>query len=110
MEEAEKDSDSKANHLIEKYEDKFMDITFTQHPFGKPGEIRGKSSNVAWAARAMVRQSGGPRLEEIITIMDSDTGIAQDYFEALSYHYSVATPQERSLMFFSAPTVFDRLV
>lgn len=108
MEEAEKEAPAKAKLLLEKYQNSFNDITFTIHPFGRVGEIRGKSSNVAWAAREMVRQCGGPRLEEIITVMDADTCFAQDYFLSLSYHYSVATPAERSVMFFAPTTVFDR--
>jgi hypothetical protein len=108
MEEAEKDAPQKAKDLISKYQDQFNDITFTLHPAGRPGEIRGKSSNVAWATREMVRQCGGPRVEEIFTVMDADTCFAQDYFESLSYHYSVAPSYERSLQFFCPTNVFDR--
>jgi hypothetical protein len=108
MEEAELDSSQKAKQLIDRYQDQFCDIIFTLHPFGRPGEVRGKSSNVAWAAREIVRQCGGPRVEEIITVMDADTTFAQDYFESLSYHYSVATPNERAVMYFCPTSVFDR--
>jgi hypothetical protein len=110
MEEAEKEAPQKAKDLISKYQDQFNDITYTLHPVGRPGEIRGKSSNVAWASREMVRQCGGPRVEEIFTVMDADTCFAQDYFESLSYHYSVASSHERPLLFFCPTNVFDRYV
>jgi hypothetical protein len=80
----------------------------TLHPAGRLGEIRGKSSNVAWAAREMVRQSGGPSLESIFTVMDADTCFAADYFASLSYHYAVASPRDRGLLYFAPMTVFDR--
>jgi hypothetical protein len=108
MEEGEKEATQKANSLILKYQNQFFDISMTLHPCGRPGEIRGKSSNVAWAAKEMVRQSGGPRLEDIITVMDADTCFAADYFTAMSYHYAVASPRQRALMFFVPPTLFDR--
>ncbi|KAJ3320939.1 hypothetical protein HDV06_004717 [Boothiomyces sp. JEL0866] len=108
MEESEAEAPTKAQKLIQKYQDQFYDITFTLHPSNRPGEIRGKSSNVAWAAREMIRQCGGPRIEEIITVMDADTCFAQDYFQALSYHYACGTPTERNLMMFCPTTVFDR--
>ena len=110
MEEGEKGATQKAHGLIKKYLNQFYDITMTLHPSGRPGEIRGKSSNVAWAAKEMVRQAGGPRIEDIITVMDADTCFASDYFSAMSYHYAVGTPKQRALMFFAPPTVFDRYV
>lgn len=108
MEEAEVEAPMKGRGLIEKYHNLFNDITMTLHPSGRVGEIRGKSSNVAWAAKEMVRQAGGARLEDIFTVMDADSCFAADYFAALSYHYAVATPRERGLLFFAPPTVFDR--
>ncbi|KAJ3335422.1 hypothetical protein HDU91_002195 [Kappamyces sp. JEL0680] len=108
MEEGESEAPEKARSLILKYQNQFYDITMTLHPAGRPGEIRGKSSNVAWAAKEMVRQAGGPRVEDIITIMDADTCFAADYFSAMSYHYAVGSPKQRALMFFAPPTVFDR--
>lgn len=108
MEESEVGATDKAQSLIKKYQTRFCDVVSTLHPSGRPGEIRGKSSNVAWAAKEMVRQAGGPRIEEIITVMDADTCFAADYFTAMNYHYAVATPKQRSLLFFAPPTVFDR--
>jgi hypothetical protein len=107
MEETELHSDRKAEKLLDVYKELFYDIRYTVHPAGRPGEMRGKSSNVAWAALQMARLSTKPE-NEIITVMDSDSGIAQDYFTAVSYFYSVATPMEREIMMFCPTIVFDR--
>ncbi|KAJ3372356.1 hypothetical protein HDU91_003784 [Kappamyces sp. JEL0680] len=99
MEESEREAPEKARTMIEKYHEMFYDITMTLHPSGRSGEIRGKSSNVAWAAREMV---------QIFTVMDADTCFAADYFASLSFYYAVATPRERGLMYFAPTAVFDR--
>ncbi|KAJ3074250.1 hypothetical protein HDU98_011742 [Podochytrium sp. JEL0797] len=57
MEETEQGSIEKARMLMKMYSDCFFDITYTIHPANQPGEIRGKSSNVAFAAREMARYS-----------------------------------------------------
>jgi hypothetical protein len=108
MEESEKEATDKALLLIKKYKGAFSDISYTLHPAGRPGEIRGKSSNVAWAAREMVRKYESSRSEDILTVMDADTCFAQDYFESLSYHYSVTAAEERHLLMFAPTTLFDR--
>jgi hypothetical protein len=107
MEETEVNCDKKAEKLLDCFKDKFYDIRYTVHPKGLPGEIRGKSSNVAWAAVQMARLSNRHD-NEIITVMDTDTGFAQDYFDAINYHYCVASPSERNIMMFAPPAVFDR--
>ncbi|KAI8901156.1 hypothetical protein BC833DRAFT_578664 [Globomyces pollinis-pini] len=45
---------------------------------------------------------------EILTVMDADTGIAEDFFNACAYHYCVAPPSERNIMMFCPSSVFDR--
>lgn len=48
MEQSEKDSAGKALALIDEFHDYFLEITYTAHPTGLNGEMRGKSSNTAW--------------------------------------------------------------
>jgi hypothetical protein len=112
MEESEKGSIEKAEALIKLYTDSFFEITYTLHPIGRPGEIRGKSSNVAWAASEMARRySGGipgRHSHEILTVMDADTCFAEDYFNSVAYYYCVASPEQRKIMMFAPSTVFDR--
>lgn len=98
---------SKAEQLLDVYKDQFFDIRYTVHPKNRVGEIRGKSSNVAWAALQMARLSTRHD-NEILTIMDADSAFAQDYFLSLTYYYTVASPSERSIMMFCPCTVFDR--
>jgi hypothetical protein len=58
MEEAESGAEAKAKSLMRFYADCFSHITYTIHPVGVPGEARGKSSNVSYAARVMVSRAG----------------------------------------------------
>ena len=84
MESSEKEALLKAKSLVRMYSDHFYQITFTIHPSDRPGEIRGKSSNVAWATAEMVRRQGHtPFTNQLLTIMDADTCFAQDYFQGL---------------------------
>jgi hypothetical protein len=109
MEASEAGSEEKAMGLIRLYSDKFREIVFTIHPTGLEGEIRGKSSNVAWASRQMALLSG-PKAHkyEVLTVMDADTCFAADYFLAVAYNYCVASPADRKLLMFAPSTVFDR--
>lgn len=117
MEQGEKEAPAKASELITNFRHCFQEIVFTLHPRGIPGEIRGKSSNTAWAARQILSSSnpvvsaeaGQKNKEQVITVMDADTCFAADYFEAISFHFaSTPSRQERDLLFFSTPTLFDR--
>lgn len=112
MEESEKGAENKAKTLIKLYSDSFFEITFTLHPKGRVGEIRGKSSNVAWAAAQMASKSGaglrGRHDHEICTVMDADTCFAEDYFSSVTFNYCVASPEQRKIMMFAPCTVFDR--
>jgi cellulose synthase/poly-beta-1,6-N-acetylglucosamine synthase-like glycosyltransferase len=112
MEESEPNAVQKAQSLIKMYADSFYQITYSLHPINRPGEIRGKSSNVAWAAFDLASKSGGGlngrHAHEILTVMDADTCFAEDYFAAINYHYCVASPEQRKIMMFAPSTVFDR--
>lgn len=109
MEQAEQNAVNKAKQLCHYYQDSFFYITYTLHPFGIEGEVRGKSSNVSYASKEMIRIAG-PRCNDILTVMDADTCFAQDYFSALSCHYATATPEDRELLLFTPCTVFDRYI
>lgn len=72
MEEAEADSANKAHRLIAEMSSHFLRITYTLHPVGIAGEARGKSSNIAWAARVLMQTAAErPSTEDtIVTVMD----------------------------------------
>lgn len=123
----------KAETLCKLYSDSFFSIVYTIHPQNIPGEIRGKSSNVAWAARQMANldqcesapwdrtyqkdsfasSSSSPsstsgRSHEIVTVMDADTCFAEDYFTYVTFAYCTAIPEDRKIMMFAPCTIFDR--
>lgn len=81
MEQKESRAPEKAVALISTYQDRFRDICGTFHPSGLPGEISGKGSNVAWAAKHIVQtrqdSSVDPR-DVIITVMDGELPISVD--------------------------------
>lgn len=110
MEEGELEAVDKANLLLQKYASEFKKMTFTLHPRGIEGEIRGKSSNTAYAARRMLEESNGPRIDHVYTVMDADTCFAETYFWKVGIEYEQMTESEKDLAFFCPPTVFDRYV
>ena len=72
MEEKEAGSPLKSKTLIPEYEKYFRSIRSTFHPAGIPGEIAGKSANVAYAAGRILEKyrcsSEGDNL--ILTVID----------------------------------------
>lgn len=75
MEQKESDAHDKASKLISSFEHAFLDIQSTFHPSNLPGEIAGKSSNVAFAARHIVQvhraELGSSNV--IVTVMDGES-------------------------------------
>lgn len=86
-------------------------------------------SNVAWAVRKMsekedssvsslieegsgnlLHPAPGKRPRNVVTIMDADNCVAQDYFHSINFHYSTANPEDRRIMMFTPGCVFDRYV
>jgi hypothetical protein len=78
MEHKEDAASVKAAQLVSAFEKSFLDIQPTFHPSGVQGEIAGKSSNVAFAARRIVEihrtalQSDACNV--IVTVMDGKFG------------------------------------
>jgi hypothetical protein len=109
MEESEVNCKAKALELLEMFEKKFLDITYTIHPKDVENEIRGKSSNISYAARTMAsRLAHSENDKRIITVMDADTCFAEDYFTSITHFFCIASPEQRKIMMFTPPTLFDR--
>jgi hypothetical protein len=108
MEEADAEARSKAAVLLAEFEDRFHAMFVTYHPVGIPGEVRGKSSNQAWAVRRVVEELVDRRAYEMdnmtVTSCDADTILPQPYFAALTYHF--ATDPRRYRRFWQAPILF----
>ena len=104
MENRAKDARIRAENLIKKYKDKFGLITSTFHPDNIPGEIRGKASNEAWAAKEAkkILDDAGISLHNVtVTSCDADAQFHPKYFAALTYHF--ATDPNRYLKFWQSP-------
>jgi cellulose synthase/poly-beta-1,6-N-acetylglucosamine synthase-like glycosyltransferase len=110
MEDRETGAQKKADILINKYQNLFLEITNSLHPTDLKGEMAGKSSNVNWATRFMYNRfpSNDQCSCQIITVIDSDTALAQDYFDCVTARYCIATTEDRVRMMFVTPMVFDR--
>ncbi|KAJ3200513.1 hypothetical protein HDU82_008822 [Entophlyctis luteolus] len=113
MEETEIGCQEKARLLVSEYSEFFLSIEFSVHPADIPGELRGKSANVSWAARHMAN-SASLRDERdahrhIFTIMDADSCFTNDYFLTVGKIYG-ENPNffERRLQIFVPFSVFDR--
>lgn len=74
MEQKESDAHDKAAKLLSAFEGSFLDIQSTFHPSSLPGEIAGKSSNVAFAARHIVQvhRAELSASNVIVTVMDGE--------------------------------------
>jgi hypothetical protein len=74
MEEKETLAHDKAATLIAIFQKAFLNITAVFHPAGLPGEIAGKGSNVAFAARQIMEWTRTDpyknRHNHLITVMD----------------------------------------
>jgi hypothetical protein len=111
MEEREAGSSEKAGLLADEYGRCFLDIVYSLHPAGIPGESAGKSSNVAWAARFMAaREMDNPQRlsRQVVTVMDSDTCFAADFFTSVAVKFALSAPEDRDRMMFAPPIIFDR--
>jgi len=80
-----------AKKMKEKYGDKFRDFFIPVHPDGIEGEIKGKGSNQAWAAKEVKKEiidkEGIDYDKILVSIFDIDTIIYPDYFYSLTYKF-----------------------
>ncbi|OJJ49028.1 hypothetical protein ASPZODRAFT_13765 [Penicilliopsis zonata CBS 506.65] len=111
MEQKEQGAAEKAAMLVSAFEKAFHRIYTTFHPANLQGEIAGKSSNVSFAASRVVEvhrmELNTNTCDVIITVMDSDTHLSQDYFtEIRRLHFEHLAEADRS--FYSCPIIFDR--
>ena len=99
----------RAARLVEQFEGVFRHVWVTYHP-DREGEIRGKSSNLAYAARwakqALVDEGGVDIDNVIVTICDADSRLHAKYLSALTFGF-LTNPSRRfaiwqpALMFYS---------
>jgi hypothetical protein len=91
----------KAQVLKQKYQDCFEEFIVTIHPFGLPGEIPGKCSNVNYALRTAVRQlqeQGTLQFDcTTVTTCDSDNLFHFRYFEELSVEFQRSRSRHKTV-------------
>lgn len=108
MEARIKQAVQKAITLQKKYKGKFGKLICTFHPPNLPGEVKGKASNEAWAAkvtkRLLVDQLGWDIKLLTVTSCDADARFHPKYFSALTYWF--ASSARRYLLFWQAPILW----
>ncbi len=91
MEERAEGAHERADQLVKKFKNKFGKLIVTFHPEGLLGEVVGKASNEAWAAKVakkmIVDQEGYNILKVTITSCDADACFHPQYFSALTYYF-----------------------
>ncbi len=105
MEGSDPAAGDRAARLQQRYADRFRHVLATHHPANLPGEVRGKSANLAWATRharqVLVDQEGYPPEQIVVTVMDADTLWHPAYFDCLTTLF--ATDDQRYTTFWQAP-------
>lgn len=80
-----------ARRIKAEFSGTFLDLVVTVHPDGLPGEIPGKGSNIAHAAkeaRRLIADARGITHEKVlVSAFDADTAAYPDYFSCLTWHF-----------------------
>lgn len=94
MEEREEGVHEKAKILEKEYGEKFGDFCFTYHP-DSPDEVKGKSSNQAYAARIANKVLIDEKKLDVnfmtISSVDADSMFDKQYFSYLAYKFLTAS-------------------
>ncbi|HEX5479261.1 MAG TPA: glycosyltransferase family 2 protein [Dehalococcoidia bacterium] len=108
MEEADAEAPARFETLKERFGHCFLALVGTTHPKDIPGEVRGKSSNEAWAAKRAKRlfcdEMGFDLDLMTVTSCDADTLFHPRYFSALTYYF--ATNPRRYRLFWQGPIFY----
>ncbi len=101
-------SRQRAKELAKKFKGQFGQLITSIHPDGIKGEIRGKASNEAWAAKlakkVLVDKKGYDMNKITITSCDADSCFHPKYFSSLTYEF--ALNKKRYLRFWQSPIVW----
>jgi len=87
--------------LKEKFAGTFAELLFTRHPGDIPGEVKGKSSNSAWASRAFNRElpSHPEWDEECMTVSSADADVVfhKKHFAAVAENFLSSEKPHREI-------------
>ena len=87
----------------------FLDLSWTLHPRGVPGESPGKASNANHGARAAVERAAGlgfPAARVMVTCMDADAHVPPLYVALVDA--AAAAADDPHARVYAAPIVFER--
>jgi len=105
MEKRAANTQEKIKVLTKKYQNTFGKLMVTIHPEDIEGEIKGKASNEAWAAKEakkeLVDNLGWDINYLTISTCDADIKLHPRYLSALTYHF--AKEENRHLLFWQSP-------
>lgn len=108
MEEADEGAAARYEELSRRYGQSFRAMIGTTHPRGMHGEVPGKSSNEAWAAKRAKQlfcdEMGYDIDMMTVTSCDADTLFHPRYFSALTYYF--ATNPKRYRTFWQGPIFY----
>ena len=108
MEGADDGAPARFEALQEEFGHSFLALIGTTHPSDIAGEVRGKSSNEAWAAQRAKRlfcdDMGFDMDTMTVTSCDADTLFHPRYFSALTYYFAVNPKRHR--MFWQGPIFY----
>jgi hypothetical protein len=112
MEAADEGAPARFEALQRAFGHRFLAMAGTTHPSDIPGEVRGKSSNEAWAARQAKRmfcdEMGFDIDRMTVTSCDADTQFHPRYFSALTHYF--ATEPSRYRLFWQGPIFYHNNV
>lgn len=107
MEKREEEAWEKAQTLIKEFKSRFAGIIATYHP-DLPGEVKGKSSNQAFAAKYIYRKLVKKGIIDInfatISSVDADSIFDRQYFSYLAYKF--LSDRNRYHKFWQSATVY----
>jgi len=90
-EERDKENASKNAKILEKeFGNQFFEFITTMHPMHVAGEVKGKGSNITYAAKVALRHIYNhkiPTENVIVTSLDADNRVHKKYFGHLTYKY-----------------------
>jgi hypothetical protein len=85
--------------IAKKYSDAFCKFLISFHPANIAGEIGGKGSNVAWAAKEVKKMIDSENISYkniLVSTFDIDTKVYPNYFSCLTWHYLTEKEPEKA--------------
>lgn len=85
--------------IRQNFEKEFFRFLVTVHPANLSGEIAGKGSNSAWAAkeaRKLIDELKIPHEDVLVSVFDVDTQVFPDYFGCLTWNFLTCEHPQRS--------------